>query len=98
MLLRPAMLFAEPSTPLLEIVISTRVTGLESGMLQQITVSVNKNRQPGTREISGASVLRTLLLAGARQYQDEQLAREKASAPPSPALTKTWQSRDPESI
>ena len=90
------MLFAEPSTPLLSEVLSTRVTGLESGMLQQITVSVNKNRQPGTREISGASVLRTLLLAGARQYQDEQLAREKAPAPREPVAPKHWQSDRPE--
>jgi hypothetical protein len=89
------MLFTEPSAPLLEQVVSTRVSLLEAGILSQITLSVNRQRQPGTREISHAAVLRTLLLAGARQWQDEALAREKASAPPSPALKEHWQSPDP---
>jgi hypothetical protein len=77
------------TTPLLDVVISTRLTGLESGLVQQIVTNVNRERTPGTREISGAAVIRALLLEGVKQYQRDRLANE---GKPSPALRRQWES------
>jgi hypothetical protein len=77
------------TAPLLDVVISTRLTGLESGLVQQIVTNVNRERTPGTREISGAAVIRALLMEGIKVYQKERLADEKK---PSPALRRQWES------
>jgi hypothetical protein len=77
------------TTPLLDVVISTRLTGLESGLVQQIVTNVNRERTPGTREISGAAVIRALLLEGIKVYQKDRLANE---GKPSPALRRQWES------
>jgi hypothetical protein len=84
------MLFENIQTaPLLDVVISTRLTGLESGLVQQIVTNVNRERTPGTREISGAAVIRALLMEGIKVYQKERLANE---GKPSPALRRQWES------